>query len=133
NGNDDLTTRFDQVHLNDPDPTGVVGHFLATPIVVLPLTGTGLPVPNATDGSVYYQAAFVPILFDTGATGHPIDVRTVVVDMTGSLVQKLVQEKGVREYGIQMKGVQKTNENLDALWIDNDLNETTVNTGIPAI
>ena len=58
-GNNDLVTQVTNVL--DNDPQAIVHTFLNTPIVVIPV-GAATPVPNSTDGSVYYHAMVVPIL-----------------------------------------------------------------------
>src|SRR5262249_10218825 len=140
-GNNDLVTQV--THVLDNDSQQVVQTFLSTPILVEPVSGTCQVVPNqtgscsgSTSGSAYYQAEFVPILQDpdTANSGTALNVRTVIINPDGSLLQKLVQQRGVAEFGTQAVGVQKRDSSNNLLWLDAKGNETTTNTtGIQAI
>ena len=111
-GNNDLVTQVTQVLDNDPQQ--IVHDFLSTPILVVP-TGAALTAP---DGAIYYQASFVPILQDPdlSMSGTGLNVRTVIINPDGSLAQKLVQQRGVLEWGIQAVGVQNQNGSHQLLW-----------------
>ena len=140
-GNNDLVTQVTPVL--DTDSQKIVHDFLTTPLVVTPIAGTCQVVPNqtgscsgSTTGSVYYQAAFVPILADTDSTpgnGSALDVRTVIITSDGTLLQQLVQQRGVLEYGIQAVGQQKRDSFNNLLWLDPSGAETTTNTGVQDI
>ena len=133
-GNNDLVRT--SVSVNDNDPSLLVQQFLSQNTIVV-ATGNLL---TASDGTRYYRAAFVPILVDTsGTVGSPLSVRTVVLDSKGDMVQLLVQQQGVPEYGVRAYGRQKKDLDGNPLFLEDDgtgtggLTETRTNTGVMAI
>ena len=127
-GRDELQESSTQVRDNDPDP--LVGTYLTKDLIIVTV-GSAIPLPGAA-GKFYYQADFVPILVDpTPATaGTPIQVRSVVVDSGGVVVERLVQELGSLE-----QARQKLNASLVPLWFDKEGAEVTDSsiTGVPVL
>ena len=127
----------------DNDSRAIVQQFLTTPIVVVAVDGTCAVVPNETGscagnderhrllpGSVRPD----PRRHATRRlSGSPLDVRTVIINPDGSLLQQLVQQRGVIEYGIQAVGAQKTNTTRPAALARLERLRDTTNTGVQDI
>ena len=128
-GRDELAESSEQVRDNDADP--LVATYLTRDLVIIS-AGPAVALPGSTTGQVYYQADFVPILVDPtpGTAGTPIQVRSVVVDSGGVVVERLVQELGSLE-----QARQKLNASLVALWFDKEGREVTDAsiTGVPVL
>ncbi len=116
-GDDLMTTQTTHVTNDGSDPEALlVSQFLGTSILVIP-TGSSKGTDSA--GHPYFEAAWVPILCviqtqycsdtsDPSAPAGSIDVRSAVIDSTGTLVTVDVQQKGTQIYAQQKYGYQVT-------------------------
>ncbi len=85
----------------------------------------------ATGDPIYYELPEqAPIIADDG-TGKLL-IRIAVIGPDGEIVEDRVQEYGLQELGVQMKGIQKT-INSQLVYLDENGNDTLTDTGVPVI